>query len=190
MRCAHCCAGNATITGEPGRGASLNSRACSHFEYAATPEQGAHIARTLLAHPTPSALARILRVGATGWSRLDQSGAFASLRRSVKNWMRRESGHSGLSGSHGEIPAWEQPVGRWLADWGLSLPGVEASKTGWTQELSIQALSVLARIARAWTTGWSLVGQLGAFASRRGSVKNWMDRESRIQAWTGGEKVC
>ena len=73
---------------------------------------------------------------------------------------------------------------------GLSLPGVEASKTGWTQELSIQALSVLARIARAWTTGWSLVGQLGAFASRRGSVKNWMDRESRIQAWTGGERKC
>ena len=173
----------AAITGEPGRGASLNSNVCTHFGYAATPEQSAHIARALLAHPTPSVLARVLHVGATGWSRFDQLGAFASHRRSVKNWTHRESGHPGLSGSHAEFPAWGQPVGRWLANWGLSLPGVEASKTGWTPELSIQALSVLARIARAWTTGWSLVGQLGAFASRRGSVKNWMDRESRIQAW-------
>ena len=81
----------------------MNSNGCTHFEYAATPEQGAHIARALLAHPTPSALARFLRVGATGWSRLDQPGAFASQRRSVKNWMRRESGHPGLSGSHGGI---------------------------------------------------------------------------------------
>ena len=34
------------------------------------------------------------------------------------------------------------------------------------------------RIARVEATGWSLVGQSGAFAFRRGSVKNWMDQES------------
>ena len=38
------------------------------------------------------------------------------------------------------------------------------------------------------TTGWSLVGQLGAFASRRRSVKNWMhaQRHDDIQAWGEG----
>ena len=180
----------AAITGEPGRGASLNSSACRHFECSATPRAERCTSHALCsAHPTPLALTCATNVRATGWPRGGQLGAFASQRRSVKNWMGRSVGHPGLFGSH----AYHSRGGNWLVVGGQL--GAFASRYGsvknWMdRRVTHPGLLALARNARVGATGWSLVGQLGAFASRRGGVKNWMDRGSHASRPGGRERSC
>ena len=46
------------------------------------------------------------------------------------------------------------------------------------------------RVSCVGATGWSLVGQLGAFASWRGSVKNWMDSRVEHPGLVGSCAYC
>ena len=166
----------AAITGEPDRSASLNSSECIHFECVATPSRALHIARALLCSPHPLAFTRVLRVGATGWPRSGQLGAFASQGRGVKNWMGRRVGIQAFSAR-----TWRVRVGAtgWslVANWGLSLPDTEASKTGWTAESRIQAFW-FSRVLLAW-------GQLvGHWSANRGL--SLLGVEASKTGWTGG----
>ena len=88
--------------------------------------------------------------------------------------------------------AWGQLVGRDSTSRGLSLLIAEASKTGRTAKAGIQAFPARTQFfffawgqpVGRWLANW------GAFASWRGSVKNWMDSRVEHPGLVGSCAYC